>query len=424
MLFLTSPLLLFQLQKLKFKRRVLIEGGGKGLDARDTSAGLLQDFCCKRLAFCYPGFGKGERVFDWAKGDGEKVEEKLQEAISPFVFSLSEEEEDELPPCELVKVPLSKSQADVYNATAHSLIGGKSTSVIANGLIKLRNICTSVYDLKNAGVVVLDKGYVDKELALDITSKSCKMKGVKDILDAMEGDEKLLVLASLPSTLHLLHRLLTSLSIAHESLVSPLTPTPSSVQLSIEKFDKGAVKVLCASPTGLWGGLLPSNCNVVVVDDDWSGRQSSQLHTILLKVQPSNVKRIVAANTIEEEIFSRRIDWDEGNEGGDAATDEHGILTGGANLGKGLVDLRGKPLVDVLKCPNEGEAVFLPSATGATDASSDAPTNNALTGQLSVLESRACVLSTGDDGADEEGVGVDGCVIVMPKTIQPFSASR
>ncbi|GMH48214.1 hypothetical protein TrLO_g876 [Triparma laevis f. longispina] len=412
-----------KIQKLKFKRRVLIEGGGKGLDARDTSAGVLQDFCCKRLAFCYPGFGKGERVFDWAKGDeadGGKVEEILKKSISPFVFTVADEDPEELPQCELIKTPLSQSQADVYNSTAHSLIGGKSTSVIANGLVKLRNICTSVYDFKNAGMV-LDKGFVDTERVEGIMAKSCKMKGVKDILDGLETEEKLLVFASNPATLHLLHLLLTSLSLAHESLVSPLTPTPSSVQLSVEKFDKGDIRVLCASPTGLWGGLLPINCNVVIVDDDWSGRQMSQLHTILRKIQPPSIKRIVSADTIEEEIFSRRGGWDGfKDQGANAVVDDYGILTVGANLGKGLVDLRGMPLTNVLKCPNESDAVFLPSASDPPDAATVERENNALTGQLSVLESRACVLSTGDDGEE----GVDGCVIVMPKTIQPFSASR
>ena len=154
---------------LKSKRRLLVDDG-RGVENRDT------DYLCKRLAFCVSDFWSGKRVLDWVKeeegDDSAKVLEKLKGALKPFTFELPTPAVADLPECELVKAPLSAPQADVYNKTSHSLILGKSTSVIANGLIKLRQLCTSVYDLSSAGgTALLNKGRVDTDLVSDVCSK-------------------------------------------------------------------------------------------------------------------------------------------------------------------------------------------------------------------------------------------------------------
>ena len=260
------------------------------------------------------------------------------------------------------------------------------------------------------------------------------MAALASLLPTYDEQERILVLASLPSTLSLLHLFLAANAVPHSTLVSPFTSTPSSVQLAVESFEKGEFRVLCASGTGLWGGLVPRDCHVVIVDEDWSGRQTLQLENLMHKVRPKSVKRVVSKGTIEDHIFTARADW-VGGEMGDtsnAGIDDFGIVGGGSDgyvLGKGLIELRGKPLAEVLNCPepprpstppavpiDPSAATFLPSASETPDAA----TNLALSGQLSVLESRACILLTGDEDEDENSSGV----VVMPKNIPPFSASR
>ena len=259
--------------------------------------------------------------------------------------------------------------SQIYNEISHSLISGKSTSVIANGLIKLRQLCTSVYDLNDAGgTALLNKGTVDADLVSDITSKSCKMAALSSLLPTYTESERILILASLPSTLNLLHLFLTASSVPHSTLVSPYTPTPSSVQLAVEGFEKREFRVLCASGTGLWGGLVPRDCHVVIVDEDWSGRQTLQLENLMRKVRPKSVKRVVSEDTIEDHIFRARTEWVSAEIGdtSDAGIDDFGIVGGGNSgfvLGKGLIELRGKLLTEVLKCPEPYRPSTPPAAT-------------------------------------------------------------
>ena len=131
---------------------------------------------------------------------------------------------------------------------------------------------------------------------------------------------KVLVLASLPQAVKLIHSFLTSCGILHDYLESPPASTATHtpwwlrIQNSLMAFDKiDGPNVLVASPDLLtpWaGGLCPSVANIiVVVDDDWSGQGNLRLERLLQKCalrkeEETQLIHLVTAQTCEETFYT------------------------------------------------------------------------------------------------------------------------
>ena len=201
-------------------------------------------------------------------------------------------------------------------------------------------------------------------------------------------------------------------------------------QIALEKFELSeGPSVLLTSITsisGLQGGITPASADeIIVLDEDWSGRQSAQMSNYLRRCAMErkgagmpNLVRIISQGTIEETLFGEvasssshyfdhedddglRIDYT-----GHLLSKAAPLSASGTHaLARIICALRGKPIDEVLKLgaddredgkdssdpPASSRSLFLPTLD---EPKSNESVNRALGGQLSVLEGRACPLSS------------------------------
>jgi hypothetical protein len=437
-------------KKGKGKAGDISEEGGKGKD-EDTlglsSAVNNVDFLCKRIAFCFNKFESAKRVHSWAKDiDDEEREvlDRLQKVLTKFLLGgLGGGGKISYPKVKIVKARLTESQEAVYKAYAHSFLSGKSTSVIANGLMKLRSLCLSVYDNGAApGTLNFYRGSdKDSDLADAMESKSGKMAALGSLVEGLVGKgKKVVVLASLPAALTQASMFLNAIGVKHDVLIDRGGSSGDfgcggyiAGQRKLEEFEEGGRKDVIvasvASVSGIQGGIIPTTADsVVILDEDWSGRQDAQMANfikrILLEGTKLEITRIVTEGTIESVLFGDKVnsaEYDVGSgENEEVKLDYTGCIISACNrktreveliLGRNIWGLRGKTLDEVLsfekpkagrggggegggddkKESSNSQLEFLPLVS---DSRQNESVNRAIGGQLSVLESRAAPLSS------------------------------
>ena len=398
------------------------------------------DWLCKRIAFCFNKFESAKRVHAWVREqDDEDVEivDRLQKVLQKYLLGgVGTGGKINFPKVKIVKTKITKAQMAVYEKHAHSFLAGKSTSVIANGLMRLRSLCFSVYDNGSApGTAHFFRGGGrDEDLIEAIESKSGKMEGLANVVEGLLGKgKKIIILASLPAALTQAHIFLNAMGIKHEFMADKGGANGDfgcggyiQGQMKLEEFEEGGeTDVLLssvASISGIEGGIIPTSTDaIVVLDEDWSGRQDVQVANLvkrtLMAGQKIEITRIVAEGTIEELLFGEMVssaDYDvESGADIEVKLDFTGCIVSACNkktgeveliLGRNIWGLRGKGMDEVLGVdkPTRGngddagkewspQCDFLPLVA---DGRQNDSVNRAIGGQLSVLESRAAQLSS------------------------------
>ena len=167
---------------------------------------------------------------------------------------------------------------------------------------------------------------------LNCTEKSAKFIGLLKLLRQFDGQgKKIVLLASLPQALALIHTYLTAADVPHY-YCGPVPPPPSSfssissfssstpswlqTQLTIARFNlstttlQATTRVLVA-PTAACldrGGLIPSSADVaIVLDDEWNMEGRTALTGLLermsMRSKALKVFRLVTEGTMEEDLW-------------------------------------------------------------------------------------------------------------------------